>query len=156
MHYQVSRWNQHWITLNTPSHLASRVPAERAMPLSSALTSEIFHIAQKMKNQKTRCYWCEEMIMTWPIHHVPSVLREGWVMEGVTFSHNSKALSRWHEKQSIWGAVGSPMRLHAHSNTKMHSKVCKMIQKSIWKHFGWAFLFLLSKRKVPQIGSFFS
>ena len=53
MHYQVSRWNQHWITLNTPSHLAGRVPAKRAMPLSSTLTSKFFHIAQKIKNQKT-------------------------------------------------------------------------------------------------------
>ena len=96
------------------------------------------------------------MIMTWPIHHVPSVLREGWVMEGVTFSHKSKAVSHWHEKQLMWDAVGSPMRLHAHSNTKMHSKVCVMIQKSIRKHFGWAFRLLSSQRKVPQVGSFFS
>ena len=54
------------------------------------------------------------------------------------------------------GAVGSPLSLHAQSNTKMHSKVCNTIQKSTWKHFGWAFWLLPSQRKLPQIGSFFN
>ena len=77
-------------------------------------------------------------------------------MEAVTFSHKSNAISNWHEKQSMRGAVGSPLSLHAQSNTKMHSKVCNTIQKSTWKHFGWAFWLLPSQRKLPQIGSFFN
>ena len=54
------------------------------------------------------------------------------------------------------GAVGSPLSLHAQSNTKMHSKVCNTIQKSTWKHFSWAFWLLPSQKKLAQIGSFFN
>ena len=38
----------------------------------------------------------------------------------------------------MWGTTGLSLKLYAHSNTKMYSQVCTVIQKTVCKHFGRA------------------
>ena len=95
MHFKVTRWNQHWITLNTPSHLAGRVPAKRAIPLSSALTSEIFYIAQKIAKQDV-------------------IGMKGWLGLFIMFHQSWSKVKLW--KQSLSATSQMPFQTDMRSN----------------------------------------